>query len=107
MKTLIRIMAVLILFSLALSAEAQIKVDFKKKIEQQVNRRLNQKTDQAIDKVLDTAEDSIAAGLKKDGSAGAAAAGQGTTDAQGNSDQKAGEQSGHSATDLTAELLQI
>ncbi len=94
MKTLIRIMAVLILFSLVINAEAQIKVDLKKKIEQQVNRRLNQKTDQAIDKVLDTAEDSIAAGLKKDGTAGAAAAGQGTSDAQGNIDQKAGEQSG-------------
>jgi outer membrane protein OmpA-like peptidoglycan-associated protein len=44
-------------------------VDFKKKLENKVNRRLNQKTDQAIDKVLDTAEDSIAAGLKKDDSA--------------------------------------
>ena len=52
-----------------MNLQAQIKVDFKKKLENQVNRRLNQKTDQAIDKALDTAEDSIAAGLKKDDSA--------------------------------------
>ncbi len=56
-----------------MNCRAQIKVDFKKKLENQVNRRLNQKTDQAIDKVLDTAEDSIAAGLKKDDSAEQAA----------------------------------
>ncbi len=69
MKPLLKILFVLALFSLTVNLQAQIKVDFKKKIENQVNRRLNQKTDQAIDKVLDTAEDSIAAGLKKDDSA--------------------------------------
>jgi outer membrane protein OmpA-like peptidoglycan-associated protein len=69
MKLLTRILFVLALFSLTVNLQAQIKVDFKKKLENQVNRRLNQKTDQAIDKVLDTAEDSIAAGLKKDDSA--------------------------------------
>lgn len=59
MKTLIKAMAVLILFSLAVNAEAQIKVDLKKKLEQQVNRRLNQKADRTIDKALDTVEDSL------------------------------------------------
>ncbi len=98
MKTLTRIMAVLILFSMTINAEAQIKVDLKKKLEQNVNRRLNQKTDQAINKVLDTAEDSIAAGLKADDGSGQAAGGQNTADgqAQGKSDQKAGSQSGTS-----------
>jgi outer membrane protein OmpA-like peptidoglycan-associated protein len=69
MKPLFKFLFVLALFSLTLNLQAQIKVDFKKKLENQVNSRLNQKTDQAIDKVLDTAEDSIAAGLKKDDSA--------------------------------------
>ena len=69
MKPLLKILFVLALFSLTVNLQAQIKVDFKKKLENQVNRRLNQKTDQAIDKALDTAEDSIAAGLKKDGNA--------------------------------------
>lgn len=97
MKTLIRIMAVLILFSLALNAEAQIKVDLKKKLEQQVNRRLNQKADQAIDKVLDTAEDSIAAGLKPDDGSGQATGNQKNTDGQAQGDPKAGSQSGTQA----------
>mgnify|MGYP002387898519 FL=1 len=89
MKTLIRIMAMLILFSLAFSAEAQIKVDLKKKIEQQVNKRLNQKADQAIDKTLDTVEDSIAADLKKNGNTGQDASGTGNQAgaAAGKSDQ--------------------
>jgi hypothetical protein len=69
MKPVFKILFVLALFSLTVNLQAQIKVDFKKKLENQVNKRLNQKTDQAIDKVLDTAEDSIAAGLKKDDSA--------------------------------------
>jgi outer membrane protein OmpA-like peptidoglycan-associated protein len=98
MKTLTRIMAVLILFSLTISAEAQIKVDLKKKLEQNVNRRLNQKADQAINKALDTAEDSIAAGLKKDNGSAEAEDGQSTADGQarGKSDQKAGSQTGTS-----------
>ena len=92
MKTLIRTMAMLVLFSLAFSAEAQIKVDLKKKIEQQVNKRLNQKADQAIDKTLDTVEDSIAADLKKNGNAGQDATGTGNQAgaAAGTSDQNAG-----------------
>jgi len=98
MKTLTRIMAVLILFSLTISAEAQIKVDLKKKLEQNVNRRLNQKADQAINKALDSAEDSIAAGLKKDNGSAEAEEGQNSSDGQahGKSDQKAGSQSGTS-----------
>ena len=67
MKTLIKAAAVLILFSMAVSAEAQIKVDLKKKLEQQVNRRLNQKADQAIDKALDTVEDSLTPDKKNGG----------------------------------------
>ncbi len=70
MKTIFKMMAVLILLSLAVNSEAQIKVDLKKKLEQQVNRRLNQKADQAIDKTLDAVEDSITADMKKDGNAG-------------------------------------
>jgi outer membrane protein OmpA-like peptidoglycan-associated protein len=98
MKTLTRIMAVLILFSLTISAEAQIKVDLKKKLEQNVNRRLNQKAEQAINKALDSAEDSIAAGIKKDNGSAEAAEGQNSSDGQahGKSDQKAGSQSGTS-----------
>ncbi len=94
MKHLIRIFIVLALVSLTINAEGQIKVDLKKKLEQQVNRRLNQKADQAIDKVLDTAEDSIAAGLKKDDGSGQASGSQVNTDgqAQGKNDPKAGSQ---------------
>ena len=69
MKFLIKILFVLALFSLTVNVEAQIKVDFKKKLENAVNRKANQKTDQAIDKALNTVEDSIEAGLKKDGNA--------------------------------------
>ncbi len=98
MNTLIKITAVLILASLTVNAEGQIKVDLKKKLEQQVNRRLNQKADQAIDKVLDTAEDSIAAGLKTDDGSGQATGNQNNTEGQGQgkSNQKAGSQSGPS-----------
>jgi OmpA-OmpF porin, OOP family len=98
MNTLIKISAVLIFASLTINAEGQIKVDLKKKLEQQVNRRLNQKADRAIDKVLDTAEDSIAAGLKTDDGSGQATGNQNNTDdqAEGNSDQKAGSQTGTS-----------
>ncbi|MBE0679218.1 MAG: OmpA family protein, partial [Bacteroidales bacterium] len=87
------------LFSQAIIAEAQIKVDFKKKLEQQVNHRLNQKADHAIDKVLDTAEDSIAAGLKTDNESGQATGKQNNTDgqAQAKSDPKTGSQSGTQA----------
>jgi OmpA-OmpF porin, OOP family len=69
MKPLSKILIALAFLCFAYNAEAQIKVDFKKKLENQVNSRLNRKTDQAIDKTLDTVEDSIAAGLKKDDSA--------------------------------------
>jgi OOP family OmpA-OmpF porin len=69
MKPLIKILFVLALFSLTVNLQAQIKVDFKKKLENAVNRKANQKTDQAIDKALNTVEDSIEAGLKKDGNA--------------------------------------
>ena len=54
MKPLIKILFVLALFSLTVNLQAQVKVDFKKKLENQVNRSLNQKTDQAIVKTLDT-----------------------------------------------------
>ncbi|MBP7028237.1 MAG: OmpA family protein [Bacteroidales bacterium] len=96
MKTLIKALAVLVLFSMAINAEAQIKVDLKKKLEQQVNRRLNQKADQAIDKALDTVEDSIRGDVKKDGNAGGNATGQnsGNAQPQGKSGQNADAQSG-------------
>lgn len=105
MKTLIRIAVVLILFSLAISAEAQIKVDLKKKLEQQVNRRLNQKADQAIDRTLDAVEDSITADMKKDGDASGSASGQnsGNAQSQGKSAQDAGaQQGGRQETSLQA-----
>lgn len=91
-----KMMAVLILLSLAVNAEAQIKVDLKKKLEQQVNRRLNQKADQAIDKTLDAVEDSITADMKKDGNTGGNTTGQNSGDAQsqGKSGQNTGTQSG-------------
>ena len=95
MKPIFKILFVLALFSLTVNLQAQIKVDFKKKIENQVNRRLNQKTDQAIDKVLDTAEDSIAAGLKKDDSAeqaGEAQDGEAAAGAAGTAAAKTGGQ---------------
>lgn len=96
MKTLIKALAVLVLFSMAINAEAQIKLDLKKKLEQQVNRRLNQKADQAIDKALDTVEDSIRGDVKKDGNAGGNATGQnsGNAQPQGKSGQNADAQSG-------------
>jgi len=96
MKTLIKALAVLVLFSMAINAEAQIKVDLKKKLEQQVNRRLNQKADQAIDKALDSVEDSIRGDVKKDGNAGGNATGQnsGNAQPQGKSGQNADAQSG-------------
>lgn len=96
MKTIMKMMAVLILLSLAVNAEAQIKVDLKKKLEQQVNRRLNQKADQAIDKTLDAVEDSITADMKKDGNTGGNTTGQNSGDAQsqGKSGQNTGTQSG-------------
>jgi outer membrane protein OmpA-like peptidoglycan-associated protein len=70
MRSIIRILIVLVLISLTMNVQGQIKVDFKKKLEQQVNRRLNQKTDQAIDKVLDSVEDSITADMKSNGKPG-------------------------------------
>jgi len=46
MKTAIKMMAVVVLLSLAANSQAQIKVDLKKKLEQQVNRRLNQRPEE-------------------------------------------------------------
>ncbi|MCU0458553.1 MAG: OmpA family protein [Bacteroidales bacterium] len=96
MKTILKMMPVLILLSLAANSEAQIKVDLKKKLEQQVNRRLNQKADQAIDKALDTVEDSITGDMKKDGSTNAGSAQQnGTTgQSQVNASDNSGEKEG-------------
>jgi OmpA-OmpF porin, OOP family len=92
MKTFIKAAAVLILFSMAVSAEAQIKVDLKKKLEQQVNRRLNQKADQAIDKALDTVEDSLTPDKKNGGNTNTNGTDQksGTGQAQGKDGQDAG-----------------
>jgi len=92
MKTLIKAAAVLILFSLAVSAEAQIKVDLKKKLEQQVNRRLNQKADQAIDKALDTVEDSLTPDKKNGGNTNTNGTDQksGTGQSQGKDGQDGG-----------------
>jgi outer membrane protein OmpA-like peptidoglycan-associated protein len=92
MKTLIKAAAVLILFSMAVSAEAQIKVDLKKKLEQQVNRRLNQKADQAIDKALDTVEDSLTPDKKNGGNTNTNGTDQksGTGQSQGKDGQDGG-----------------
>jgi len=92
MKTLIKAAAVLILFSMAESAEAQIKVDLKKKLEQQVNRRLNQKADQAIDKALDTVEDSLTPDKKNGGNTNTNGTDQksGTGQSQGKDGQDGG-----------------
>ena len=92
MKTFIKAAAVLILFSMAISAEAQIKVDLKKKLEQQVNRRLNQKADQAIDKALDTVEDSLTPDKKNGGNTNTNGTDQksGTGQAQGKDGKDAG-----------------
>lgn len=97
MNNLIKIAAVLILASLAVNAEGQIKVDLKKKLEQQVNRRLNQKADQAIDKTLDAVEDSLTPDKKNGGNTNTNASGQktGTGQSQGKSDQDAGTTGGN------------
>lgn len=93
MKTLIKAAAVLILLSLAVSAEAQIKVDLKKKLEQQVNRRLNQKADQAIDKTLDAVEDSLTPDKKNGGNTNAQKNGNGQS--QGKEGQDSGTSGGN------------
>lgn len=92
MKTLIKAAAVLILFSLTVSAEAQIKVDLKKKLEQQVNRRLNQKADHAIDKALDTVEDSLTPNNKNgdNTNTGTSTQKSGTGQSQGKNNQGSG-----------------
>jgi OOP family OmpA-OmpF porin len=99
MKFLIKILFVLALFSLTVNVEAQIKVDFKKKLENAVNRKANQKTDQAIDKTLNTVEDSIEAGLKKDNNADQPAEKQEGQEVQG-TDAKAGSKAGGQQTAL-------
>jgi OOP family OmpA-OmpF porin len=99
MKPLSKILFVLALLSLTINAEGQIKVDLKKKLENQANRRLNQKADQAIDKSLDTVEDSIAAGLKKDGNADQTAENQEGQENKG-TDAKAGSKSSGQQTAL-------
>ncbi len=68
MNKTIKLIAVL-LFSLTINAEGQIKVDLKKKLENAVNRRANQKTDQAIDKSLDAVEEGLKGEPKKEGTA--------------------------------------
>ena len=68
MNTFFKLIIAIAMVGLSLNAEGQIKVDFKKKIENEVNKRLNKQVDKTIDKTFDTAEDSIAAGLKTDGS---------------------------------------
>jgi outer membrane protein OmpA-like peptidoglycan-associated protein len=104
MKSLFRILLVLVLVSLTLNAESQIKVDLKKKLEQQVNRRLNQKADQAISKTLDAVEDSIEADMKGDGSTdNNTRAGK---DGQGQSQGKAGQEAGAQQGGQQEEALQ-
>jgi len=68
MNTFFKLIIAIAMVGLSLNAEGQIKVDFKKKIENEVNKRVNKQVDKTIDKTFDTAEDSIAAGLKTDGS---------------------------------------
>ena len=59
MKSIMRLLMVLAIFGLTLNAEAQIRLDLKKKLENKVNQRVNQRTDQAIDKGLDAVEDGV------------------------------------------------
>ncbi len=56
MKTILKIFTLTFIFSVAFSANGQIKVDLKKKIQNQTNNRANQKADQAVDKTLDKVE---------------------------------------------------
>jgi outer membrane protein OmpA-like peptidoglycan-associated protein len=104
MKTLIKAAAMLILLSLAVCAEAQIKVDLKKKLEQQVNRRLNQKADQAIDKTLDAVEDSLTPDKNQGGKSNS---GTGTREAGiGQSQGKSGQAASDGAGSQPQESLQ-
>ena len=66
MKPVLKLFVVTIFLSLALNAEAQIKVDVKKKMGTQVNKRANQKADQGISKGLDAVEDGLKGDKKKE-----------------------------------------
>jgi outer membrane protein OmpA-like peptidoglycan-associated protein len=104
MNNTIKLIAVL-LFSLAMNAEGQIKVDLKKKLENAVNRRANQKADQAIDKSLDAVEEGITGEPKKEGNAEQASEPQKNQNDQsaGKSDEGPGNKtSGQEQTSLQA-----
>ena len=59
MKSILTFLVIVILLSLPISTQAQIKLDLKKKIENKVNQRVNHKADQAVDKGLDAVEGSV------------------------------------------------
>ena len=65
MKTLLRVFALFFIFSVAINASGQVKVDLKKKVENQTNSRANQKANQAVDKGLDKVEEGIKGVFKK------------------------------------------
>ena len=65
MKTLLRVLILVFVFSVTINASGQIKVDLKKKVENQTNSRANQKANQAVDKGLDKVEEGIKGVFKK------------------------------------------
>lgn len=65
MKSILRFVIIVALFSLTINSEGQIKLDLKKKFENKVNQRLNQKADKAIDKGLDGVENGVKDDTKK------------------------------------------
>ena len=57
----------MLLLSMTVNTEGQIKIDLKKKVENAVNRRANQRTDQAINKGLDAVENAVKNDVKNNG----------------------------------------
>lgn len=90
-----KIIIVVLFLSFTMSAEGQIKVDLKKKVENAVNRRANQRTDQAINKGLDAVENAVKEDLKNNGNQQAET--QKTQDAQSSTGQSNSNSGGQSA----------
>ena len=88
-----RILIVMLLLSFTMSAEGQIKIDLKKKVENAVNRRANQKADQAINKGLDAVENAVKEDLKKDPDQSTENQGNQEGQAAGKGDQGSGDKS--------------
>ena len=88
-----KIIIAVLLFSLTMNVEGQIKVDLKKKVENAVNRRANQHTDQAINKGLDAVENGVKEDLKKDSDQSTENQGNQEGQAAGKGDQGSGDKS--------------